>query len=76
MAVKRGWKIAGGVVLAVVVIFGLLFWRATRVPKPQIASAEGKLAPDFTLKDQDGHDFTLSSLRGAPVLLMFYRGYW
>jgi len=76
MAVKRGWKIAGGVVLAVVVIFGLLFWRDTRVPKPQIASAEGKRAPDFTLKDQDGHDFTLSSLRGTPVLLMFYRGYW
>jgi len=76
MAVKRGWKIAGGVVLAVVVILGLLFWRAIQLPKPQIASAEGKPAPNFTLKDQDGHDLTLSSLRGAPVLLMFYRGYW
>ncbi len=63
---------AGVVVLA----FGVLFWLAMRVPKPEIASATGKLAPDFTLKDQDGHDFTLSSLRGAPVLLLFYRGSW
>ena len=76
MAVKRGWKIAGGIVLALVVIFGLLFWRAMQVPKPQIASAAGKPTPDFTLQDQDGRDFTLSSLRGTPVLLMFYRGYW
>ena len=73
---KRGWKIAGGVVVVVVVLFVLLFLLAMRVPKPQIATAAGKPAPDFTLKDQDGHDFTLSSLRGSPVLLIFYRGYW
>jgi cytochrome oxidase Cu insertion factor (SCO1/SenC/PrrC family) len=76
MAIARGWKIAGGIVLAAVIVFGLLFWRAMQVPKPQIASAAGKAAPDFTLKDQDGHDFTLSSLRGEPVLLLFYRGSW
>jgi cytochrome oxidase Cu insertion factor (SCO1/SenC/PrrC family) len=73
---RRGWKIAGGVVLLIVVVLGLLFLHAIRVPKPQIASAEGKPAPDFTLKDQNGHDFTLSSLHGNPVLLIFYRGYW
>jgi len=73
---KRGWKIAGGVLLALVVILGSLFWRAIQVPRPQIASAQGKPAPNFTVKDQDGRDFTLSSLRGAPVLLIFYRGYW
>jgi protein SCO1/2 len=28
-------------------------------------------APDFTLTDQDGRPFTLSSLRGHPVALMF-----
>jgi len=73
---KRGLKIACLVVLGVVIILGLLFWRAIQVPPPQIVSAEGKPAPDFTLKDQDNHDLTLSSLRGAPVLLIFYRGYW
>ena len=49
---------------------------AQGLPKPQIASAEGKLAPDFTLKDQFGNDFRLSSQRGTRVLLVFYRGYW
>ena len=73
---KRGWKIAGGVVLAAIVVLGVLFWLGTRVPKPQTASAAGQVLPDFTVKDQDNHDFTLSSLRGSPVLLIFYRGYW
>jgi thioredoxin-dependent peroxiredoxin len=32
----------------------------------------GQIAPDFTLPDQDGQDVSLSSLRGAPVVLYFY----
>jgi peroxiredoxin Q/BCP len=32
----------------------------------------GQIAPDFTLPDQDGEDVSLSSLRGAPVVLYFY----
>ena len=32
----------------------------------------GTEAPDFTLPDQDGGEVTLSSLRGAPVVLYFY----
>lgn len=46
------------------------------LPRPQIASAEGEPAPDFTLKDQSNKDFHLASLRGRRVLLIFYRGYW
>jgi cytochrome oxidase Cu insertion factor (SCO1/SenC/PrrC family) len=45
-------------------------------PKPQTPAAEGRVAPDFTLKDQDGKDFRLSDQRGHSVLLYFYRGYW
>lgn len=33
---------------------------------------EGAGAPDFTAKDQNGNDFTLSSLRGKEVILYFY----
>ena len=73
---RKGWKIAGGVVLGLAVVLGVLFWKMMQVPPPQIASAQGKPAPDFTVKDHDGRDFTLSSLRGSPVLLIFYRGYW
>ena len=32
----------------------------------------GAEAPDFTLPNQDGQPVTLSSLRGAPVVLYFY----
>ena len=47
-----------------------------RLPKPQIESAEGQPAPDFTLRDQSGKEFRLSALRGSRLLLIFYRGYW
>jgi cytochrome oxidase Cu insertion factor (SCO1/SenC/PrrC family) len=47
-----------------------------RLPAPQIPSAAGKPAPDFTLRDQHGRAVHLASLRGHPVLLVFYRGYW
>ena len=33
---------------------------------------EGTQAPDFTLRDQDGNDVTLSDLRGRTVVLYFY----
>ena len=36
----------------------------------------GETAPDFTLEDQSHQKVTLSSARGATVVLVFYRGYW
>jgi len=35
---------------------------------------EGKIAPDFTLKDGGGNDWSLSAQRGKKVVLMFYPG--
>jgi len=37
-------------------------------PPPDV----GSLAPDFSTRDQHGQDVTLSALRGAPALLVFY----
>lgn len=34
--------------------------------------AVGQTAPDFTAKDQDGNDITLSQFRGKKVVLYFY----
>jgi peroxiredoxin Q/BCP len=34
--------------------------------------AVGQLAPDFTATLDDGTTLSLSSLRGAPVVLFFY----
>ena len=58
------------------VAFAAVVFVMIQVPKPQIASNTGKPAPAFTLKDQDGKDFALASLRGQHVLIIFYRGYW
>ena len=33
---------------------------------------EGKLAPNFTLQDQDGNEHTLSSYQGKKVVIYFY----
>ncbi len=44
----------------------------TPVPQPDLV---GKPAPDFTLKDVDGHEVALKSLRGKFVLLSFW-GTW
>ena len=33
---------------------------------------EGKPAPDFTLRSDEGEEVTLSSFRGKPVVLYFY----
>ncbi len=60
-------------------VLALLFVGAAqvhRLPKPQIDSAAGQPAPDFTLRDQLGKEFRLSALRGSRLLLIFYRGYW
>ena len=35
-------------------------------------TAVGETAPDFTLKDQQGNEVTLSALRGKPVVIVFY----
>ena len=69
----------GLLILALVAVtaIGVAAYRMLyQYPKPQTPSNVGNLAPDFTLPDQDGKPFTLSSLRGAPVVLIFYRGYW
>jgi peroxiredoxin Q/BCP len=33
---------------------------------------EGDLAPDFTLRSDEGEEVTLSSFRGSPIVLYFY----
>jgi len=64
------------VLLAMCLMAAPAFAQFGSYPQPQTASAAGKPAPDFSLKDQNGNSFTLSRQRGAWVLLYFYRGYW
>ncbi len=39
---------------------------------PASKAVEGGVAPDFTIKDLDGKDVTLSSLKGSVVLVNFW----
>ena len=76
-AMHPGWL--GGAIAIVASIPALLFLLATftsGLPDKATAVAAGELAPDFQLKDADGNAFRLSALRGSPVLIKFYRGYW
>jgi cytochrome oxidase Cu insertion factor (SCO1/SenC/PrrC family) len=53
-----------------------LFGCPTRLPPAPAAPAVGQAAPDFALVDQRGETVRLQALRGAPVVLVFYRGFW
>jgi hypothetical protein len=46
------------------------------LPAKRTSAGVGQPAPDFTARDGDGQNFTLSSLKGRTVLLKFFRGYW
>ncbi|MFN7992183.1 MAG: hypothetical protein U0Q18_01185 [Bryobacteraceae bacterium] len=65
-----------------IALFGLFYWGmflfVRQLPSANAAPRAGQPAPDFSLRDSDGHVVTLSSLRTANrgVLLVFYRGYW
>lgn len=50
----------------------------TTAPAPPVGTQVGNLAPDFTLKDLNGENVTLSELRGSPVLINFWATwcYW
>ena len=43
-----------------------------RLEVERLPAEEGRPAPDFTLPSDTGEAVTLSSFRGAPVVLYFY----
>ncbi|HLH21390.1 MAG TPA: hypothetical protein VK066_02635 [Chloroflexota bacterium] len=71
--------LVGGVLAVVAMLLAGLFLAVTltsRTPRKAAAVAVGQPAPDFTAVDADGRAFRLAALRGAPVLLKFFRGHW
>ena len=65
-----------GVVAIVPAALFLLGTSTSGLPRLQPAASVGAIAPDFSAVDADGRAFRLSDLRGSPVLLKFFRGYW
>ena len=53
-----------------------LFSASYAMPAAARAPAVGSVAPDFALPDERGNQVRLAALRGKPVVLLFYRGFW
>ena len=87
-------KIAGyvltGLSVLIVGLFGFIAYQVSRVfPEAKHAPQIGQRAPEFSLVDANGNNFTLAQLLSTPitnaggaagatkgVLVVFYRGYW
>lgn len=77
-----GVRRAGGLGLALALVnagvaagFAWLLYGITALP-PVPGLAVGAPAPNFALIDPQGKTVGLADLRGAPALLVFYRGHW
>jgi len=67
--------IAGGVAAFAGLMFGALRLQSRQKPnEPTVGVGELMLAA--CAPDENGVDFDLSSLRGKPYLLKFFRGHW
>lgn len=73
---RRRFAIPLIAVLAILVVGTIVLAQKMKLPKPQIASAAGTAAPDFTLSDENGQPYHLADQKGHRVLVVFYRGYW
>jgi len=64
-----------GVNVVVSALFALFLYVFLAVPGAR-GPAVGSPAPDWILVDQTGQTVRLADFRGAPLVLVFYRGHW
>ncbi len=79
MGLVKDPGLLSGMAAALAILAGGSFLFVTltsRLPDKLPSAGVGQPAPDFTARDADGKNFTLSSLKGRTVLLKFFRGYW
>jgi len=74
-----GRRLLPAILLALNVVvagaFAKMLYVSWVVP-PAPGPAVGAPAPAFALVDQSGRTVGLNDFRGAPLLLVFYRGHW
>ena len=81
LAVRRtgagAWtsRVLLGVNVALSALFAAFLYVVLAVPAAS-GPAVGAPAPDWTLVDQTGKSVRLADFRGAPLVLVFYRGHW
>lgn len=64
-----------GLNVAVAAAFSAILYVVPAMP-PASGPPIGAPAPAFALVDQSGRTVRLEDFRGAPLLLVFYRGHW
>jgi hypothetical protein len=55
---------------------GYVFFLSNQLPDIEGVVALGAEAPAFTLTDDTASGVSLADFKGAPVVLVFYRGFW
>lgn len=66
------WKILVPGLLLIVVLVAVLAAGFGKDPRELPSTLEGRKATDFTLTDLDGRTWTLSELKGRPVVINFW----
>jgi cytochrome oxidase Cu insertion factor (SCO1/SenC/PrrC family) len=56
--------------------FYYVYFLSEALPLSSEAPTVGEEAVDFAIVAPDGREWRLSSFRGHPVLLVFFRGFW
>ena len=58
-------------------LFGFyIFSYSYQLPSANSTLAQGATPTNFTLKDHEGNDVSLTDFRGQTVIVCFYRGHW
>lgn len=81
LAVRRRlsfFSVAGALLSAACagLLTSYVFVLSNQLPDIEGVVAMGVEAPAFTLVDDTGSAVSLAEFRGAPVVLVFYRGFW
>jgi peroxiredoxin len=79
VAFTLGTGLAGGIAAGVAVAGGMIFLAlaaSSRQAAVTPAVSVGSAILEMATSDDEGRPFALSSLRGTPFLLKFFRGHW
>ena len=78
-ALVQGDGFLGGIPAGLAVFVGCFLLFTVSISRQKLGSNAirvGATLPDVDAPDENGESFALSSLRGKPVLLKFFRGHW
>jgi hypothetical protein len=79
VALTQGAGWVGGIPAGIAALAGTFFSVLVLISPQKVADNAirvGETLREFTAPDENGDDFSLSSVSGKPVLLKFFRGHW